>query len=316
MRLADQLASKLRISARAGIWLMSYVPSERIGFRFLSDEQISHYASLARTVLKDHDLQVTGIDLIAAHSNVKFRVSTADGTGYTLRIGSDPMDAVNLPSELAFMKAVGQGTDIPVPSVIPDREGRCVTTLLEPEGDAYHECVLFTWLEGRPVGAAVSVSNYALIGETAAKLHVFSKTWKPPADFRPLKWSDLFYYPGVPVLIFDGKEVSPLLPMWSHDSIHYLAACAMGELAALNALPGKRALHGNIEMWNVLVNDGRPGILDFEEVMYGQPVHDIAISLHYGRGRADYTDLCDAFRAGYERVSSWPVSTERQLDVL
>lgn len=295
---------------------MSYVASERIGFLSLNHEQALRYESLARTALERHDLRITGVDLIAAHSNVTFRVLTAGGARYALRVGSDPLDTIDLESELAFLIAVGQEADVRVPVPIADREGRLVTDVTDRDSRERYECVLFTWLAGTPVGEAVTPSSYALMGEVAAKLHAFSSTWLPPAGFRPLVWNELFYYPKVPVLVFDGREVSPLLPRGSHDHIRYLAALAARELAALDAMPGKRVLHGNIEMWNVLVDDGLPGLLDFEEVMSGQPIHDIAIALHYGRNRPDYRHLRDAFRVGYERVSPWPVGTDRQLDLL
>jgi Ser/Thr protein kinase RdoA (MazF antagonist) len=295
---------------------MSYEPAERVGFLSLTDEQVLYYESLARTALKHHDLRITEIDLLATHSNVTFRVSAGDGVYFALRVGSDPLDAVDLASELAFLTAVQRGTDIRVPIPVADREGRLVTDVTDRDGRKHHECVLFTWLAGTPVGAEVNASSYALMGEIAAKLHRFSRTWLPPADFRPLVWNDLFYYPRIPVLAFEGGDVSPLLPQWSHGDVRYLAARAVEELAVLDEMPGKRALHGNIEMWNVLVEHGRPGLLDFEEVMFGQPVHDIAITLHYGRSRPDYADLRHAFRAGYERISPWPVETDLQLDLL
>jgi Ser/Thr protein kinase RdoA (MazF antagonist) len=70
-------------------------------------------------------------------------------------------------------------------------------------------------------------------------------------------------------------------------------------------------------MWNIVVDsDDRAGILDFEEVIFGQPVHDIAITLHYGKSRPDYPQLKKAFRVGYERVAPWPVDSDTTLELL
>ena len=89
------------------------------------------------------------------------------------------------------------------------------------------------------------------------------------------------------------------------------------ELARLAALPNPIFLHGNIEMWNVLVDQmGRLRLLDFEDVMRGQPIHDIAITLYYGMERPDYQELAAAFRAGYTSVRDWPDVDEPVLRLL
>jgi Ser/Thr protein kinase RdoA (MazF antagonist) len=296
---------------------MSYVASERIGFLSLDGQEIQKYTAVARLVLERHDLRVTDVSLIAAHSNVVFSVSAGDGTRYALRIGTDVHDAVDLWSELAFLIAVKKGTDIRVPVPVANRSGELVTTVINPDDRDCYECVLFTWLPGAPIGTIVTLPNYALMGEIAAKLHEFSGKWVPPTNFRPLVWDQLFYYPNMPDLIFEKGKICALLPQWSHDDIHYLAERATGELVTLDKLPAKRAIHGNIEMWNVVVDsDDQVGLLDFEEVILGQPVHDIAIALHYGRSRPDYTRLSEAFRVGYERIAPWPVDSDIRLDLL
>ena len=89
------------------------------------------------------------------------------------------------------------------------------------------------------------------------------------------------------------------------------------ELGRLAAAPDRIFLHGNIEMWNVLTT--RPGelrLLDFEDVMLGPPVLDVAITLYYGRERTDHEVLSKAYEAGYRSVRDWPVSNSHQMDLL
>ena len=75
-------------------------------------------------------------------------------------------------------------------------------------------------------------------------------------------------------------------------------------------------IHGDLQMGNVMVHRGRLTAFDFEDVMRGAPVQDIAITLSYGRARPDYLELRRAFRAGYERRRGWPVEFEGQLELL
>jgi Ser/Thr protein kinase RdoA (MazF antagonist) len=39
--------------------------------------------------------------------------------------------------------------------------------------------------------------------------------------------------------------------------------------------------------------------MDFEDVMLGYPVQDVAITLYYGQQREQYPELRDAFFEGY-----------------
>src|SRR5205823_4632514 len=73
----------------------------------------------------------------------------------------------------------------------------------------------------------------------------------------------------------------------------------------------------NIEMWNVLVDEsGGLRLLDFEDVMLGHPIQDVAITFFYGAERQDYTQLIGAYKEGYTNVLPWPVCEQRQLDLL
>ena len=56
--------------------------------------------------------------------------------------------------------------------------------------------------------------------------------------------------------------------------------------------------------------------LDFEDVMLGYPVQDVAVTLYYGRGRDDYPDLREAFKNGYTSMRAWPVERSGQLETL
>ena len=88
------------------------------------------------------------------------------------------------------------------------------------------------------------------------------------------------------------------------------------ELRRLHREGRPHVIHGDLQMGNVMVHRGRLTAFDFEDVMRGAPVQDIAITLSYGRARPDYGELRRAFRAGYERRRGWPVEFEGQLELL
>jgi Ser/Thr protein kinase RdoA (MazF antagonist) len=88
------------------------------------------------------------------------------------------------------------------------------------------------------------------------------------------------------------------------------------ELGRLQSEVRPHVIHGDLQMGNVMVHRGRLTAFDFEDVMRGAPVQDIAITLSYGRARPDYWEMRRAFRAGYERRRTWPIEFEGQLELL
>ena len=77
-------------------------------------------------------------------------------------------------------------------------------------------------------------------------------------------------------------------------------------------------LHGDVNLGNVLVDDHRITLVDFQDLFWGFELQDVVIatvSLPHG----------DAFRAGYESVRPWPeadpstvaaLAAARRLDIL
>lgn len=67
-----------------------------------------------------------------------------------------------------------------------------------------------------------------------------------------------------------------------------------------------RVLHGDLHPWNVMASRRGLAPFDFEDLVWGWPVQDIATSLHFLQGRPDDEALVAGFRAGYETVAPWP----------
>jgi len=79
---------------------------------------------------------------------------------------------------------------------------------------------------------------------------------------------------------------------------------------------GQILIHGDLHYWNIHVFRGELYIMDFEDVMLGYPVQDIAITLYYGRGREEYASLREAFKRGYTRIRPWPIERTGQIEIL
>jgi Ser/Thr protein kinase RdoA (MazF antagonist) len=67
-----------------------------------------------------------------------------------------------------------------------------------------------------------------------------------------------------------------------------------------------RIIHGDLHQWNVRCVRGRLAPIDFEDLMWGWPVQDIATTLYYSADQADFAEMRAAFELGYRRVGTWP----------
>jgi Ser/Thr protein kinase RdoA (MazF antagonist) len=75
-----------------------------------------------------------------------------------------------------------------------------------------------------------------------------------------------------------------------------------------------RILHADLHQWNVLVFCDRLSPIDFEDLMLGWPVQDIAICFYYLQDLENYTALKDAFQEGYTRCCPWPERVPGEIE--
>jgi Ser/Thr protein kinase RdoA (MazF antagonist) len=291
-----------------------YVPPQRIGVKTLSDSDALRAASLVDAALAAFNLDGYSIASLTKHSNVTARLVSDDGgPSLALRLRSCPN--VDGRTEFEWLRAVRHGAPITVVEPFAEHFAGNSRLVVEADGTPI-ECSLFLWAEGRPLAADLTVENYYELGKMSARLHEFASTWAPPPGLLPLTWDRTLYYEGTSLVIVDprfGEYVSRS----EAQAVENVVKEADDELGRLAAAPGRIFLHGNIEMWNVLTTAPRKlTLLDFEDVMFGAPILDVAITLYYGRERTDYAALSTAYESGYRSVRNWPVREPRQMDLL
>jgi Ser/Thr protein kinase RdoA (MazF antagonist) len=95
-------------------------------------------------------------------------------------------------------------------------------------------------------------------------------------------------------------------------------ARAQAAIDALWARPphAPHILHGDFNLNNILVWRGRLTPLDFQDLLWGFEIQDIAITMSQLEYFADATALAAALRAGYERLRPWPAEDAELLTTL
>ena len=81
-------------------------------------------------------------------------------------------------------------------------------------------------------------------------------------------------------------------------------------------IPLQILIHGDLHFWNVHLHRGKLYAIDFEDIMLGYPLQDVAVTLSYGREREGYPAWKEAFYQGYSSIREWPVKDQAQMETL
>lgn len=277
--------------------------------------QARRLRALAFNALQQYDLDVSHLSLVTNGINGIFRLDLQDGQKFILRISlperSHTLDY--LLAEMDWLKALAKDTTLSVSRPVPARDGSLV---VEASANGVPEArlsVIFTWVPGTDLVRHLSPLNISRLGELMAHLHMHSKTYQPPSGYSLLHYDRVFPFSD-PVILFDD----PYQHLFSPESRKLYQQVRDGAQEAVDRLKTSgepmRILHGDLHQWNVRYYRGVLAPIDFEDLMWGWPVQDIATSLYYFLDYPDYPTFRAAFQAGYSRCSPWPERCSGEID--
>lgn len=261
---------------------------------------------LALNALQQYNLQVARLRLVTNDLNGIFRVDTTRGEKYILRVtlpeGGHNRDHVA--AEMDWLRALGYDTDLSVPRPLLAKDGSLVVEAGAPGVPQPRLCAIFSWVPGSDLADHLTPANIARLGELMARLHLHARTYQPPAGLELLRFDRVFPFPE-PVLLFEPR-FAHLFPPDRRAVFQQAIEWAQGAIDHLQASgEPMRILHSDLHQWNVRIYRSRLSPIDFEDLMWGWPVQDIATSLYYQLDDSFFT-MRDAFQAGYTRISPWP----------
>jgi Ser/Thr protein kinase RdoA (MazF antagonist) len=287
-------------------------------YPYLTEEgKLRRMRDLAERALAKYDLDVKRLTCVGWKRHTTFRVETTSGEEFALRVGARPSQTDgDTATELAWLDALTKDPFVSAVRPIRNRKHLLFTNVSHEGVPEQRPCALFDWIPGQPVGDAADRTDYGMMGELAAHLHDHAEQWKPGRRrLAPLVWDRVFYYPDEPVVLYDGRFRRVMTPERT-EIIKEIEARATAELARLHQQVPLMMLHGGLQPWKVHLHAGRLHVLDFEDVMLGAPVQDLAITLSYNRQHPEYERLLAAFVDGYRSIREWPVEYEGQLLLL
>lgn len=256
------------------------------------------HAELARRAVAHWDLDVAGLEFVAASENVTYRVTDTAGRAFVLRLHRPGYHTLaELESEQVWTAALRDaGIDAPVP--VPTRAGERYAALQLGARTRY--AGLIEWVDGRPLdveirqrGGAFARRAYQRLGELMASMHDQATAWRVPPGFRRRS--------------LDAEGLAGDRPFWgpfwnapflTTDERTRFSILRRRVYAVLRNLPqsgrGWSLIHADLHPANLIVDGERLHVIDFDDSGFGFHGYDIAAAAE--REGAELQALLDGYR--------------------
>lgn len=251
----------------------------------------------ARLAAAHWGLDGAPITLAAQRENLVFRVAAPQGDRALRLHRPGYRDAGQLVSELQWMAALAEGgLDVPIP--LPAEGGALVIRHGEWMVD------LLTWLPGHQVGVAGTLDGVQdrvrfcrELGRVMARLHDVSDAWALPRGFsRPL-WDRAGLLGARPVWgrFWDHPDLTDP----ERDLLLRARAEAAAALERIEDGADFGLIHADLLSENMLVDEGRIALIDFDDGGWGFRDFELATFLLRFAEARDYPMLRAALCEGY-----------------
>lgn len=276
-------------------------------------------AALARSALAAYDVPVARLTAMAKGFNTTFRVDGEDGARYVLRVQRPDGPAPEMVrSEALWLRALRHDTALAVPEPLPTRTGDLLTVAEHPEVPAARSCVLYRWLDGRFLDAALTPAHLHRVGAFTARLHLHSAGWTAPAGFVRGRVDDISDFgrsrpDGLsPEVAEDAARlVEQVHSAAGADIVRAVVERVRRTREALGRSPDTYGLiHADLHQENYLFHDGEVRAIDFDDCGYGHFVYDLAVTASELVHLPHSADLRAALLAGYRSVRPLPADHE------
>lgn len=271
---------------------------------------------MAIRALDHYHLEVVKVSLITNEQNGIFRVDTADKQKYILRVitpdAGHSLGEIN--SEMMFLHALHDQSDINAPLPLRNQSGKWVTTIEVDGIPQPRSCAVFTWVKGKEIADYRTPKTWRLFGKLSAQLHEFARTFTPSDDFQLPIYDTIFPFAEDNVMFTD--ENRRYFTIEQFDLLQEALEKVQADIDQLYQVKADiQVIHGDLHHWNVLIAGNQLSPIDFEDLMWAHPIQDIATTLYYNRWDDNYDDLLAAFKQGYETITAFPEAYDGQLEV-
>ena len=283
-----------------------------------TDAQVARLEQLARDALQHWDLEAAGLDLIKYRENAVFRLDTADGTSYALRIHRAGYHSdAELRSELQWMTAL-EAAGVHVPILLPTRIGEPFVSMAVEFPAEHRQIDLFQWVSGAQLGSVEEgisdpetiVQTYHTIGSLAARLHNQATSWTLPEGFARHAWDADGLAGSQPFWgeFWELQQLSPQqreLLLLARDRVHTDLTTYGADPANTNRYS---MIHADFVSENLMVDGDKVRLIDFDDAGFGWHLFELATALYFEKDEDFFPAAWQALVEGYREHRDLPDS--------
>jgi Ser/Thr protein kinase RdoA (MazF antagonist) len=257
----------------------------------------------------------TSAELLPVSENVAYRLRPPAGGEVVLRISRPTGHELGVrESELAWLLALRTDADAPVPAVRSSRDGKHVVTVRPVGSELEFQVCIF---EAVP-GANPSDEEYATLmpqlGAITARFHNHASQWRAPSWFKRPCW-DLDAAFGAHPVWGDWRAGVP--DRAEREQLERVEAHVRSRLGRFGQADDRFGLiHADLRAANLLVDDGKCRVIDFDDCGFGWHLYDLATALTFMEDHPEADQFIAAWLDGYRSVRDLPSEHEREISTL
>jgi Ser/Thr protein kinase RdoA (MazF antagonist) len=286
-------------------------------------------------VLRRFGIDDAGLTVLRHEHNTTFRVDSATGR-FVLRLNRIGVhDERTIASEMAWLAALAEDTDLGVPVPVAARDGSLVVSESAVGVPERRLAVLLRWQQGRLVDRRLSPRHLVSVGDLIGQLQRHALGWTPPGGFERPRVDALTTAArrapvagpveagtrgGHPTPDDEASALALVARLLGEDDRRVVADALRVARRSTDVLAGAGnptgLLHADLHYENVLFRDGRALAIDFDDCGWGAHLYDLAVPLSELEGRSNYRALRDALLDGYARRRPLPHGYDDHLRAL
>lgn len=241
--------------------------------------------------------------LISVSENASYLVADDNGPLGVIRLQQPGYHEgpAQVESEMAWVCAVREAGCAEVPSPIPGADGRLAPSIAMPGGEEL-SAVMFEHVAGSILQEDEDPALwYGELGRITARLHEHSRNWVAPIGFHRFRW-------GLPELLGASARWGD----WRGASLtrDELALLERAETTAVEIVQHAPAapedwglIHSDLRPTNVIRDDDRLVVIDFDDSGFSWYLYDLAAALTFQEHRPQARAMASNWIDGYRTVA-------------
>ena len=277
-------------------------------FDLPAEDQQNSLTTFATELLKDYGIHGAKVSCINFEFNATFAVESESGAKYALRININSTRTVeNMKGEIEWVRHLNRTSGVHVPTPIATVKDDYIVSGLHADSDQILSAVMYSWLDGEEIGDEPTSEQLHEVGKAIATLHQESTDFTLSGNNALPTFNDFFW--GTEDLLFSDKSVLSDADRALLQQAHDLIMQFTNELYENSKV---HIIHADMHGWNLMWNEGRLSIFDFDDCGYGVEAQDLAVTLYY----LDTPEQDEALLNGYKSVRPLPAYSANAMKAL